>query len=160
MPLTGDNMHKDMQVDLTLANARVRNLKQVYELLSMAIAERTNIPQITLFDRLMDRENMASSGIGDGVAIPHLRFRRLHKPFTALMSLEKPIEFHAIDSKPVDLVCLVMSPEAEGALHLRRLSRITRHLRREEICERLREAKDVEIMRSVMMDPDGWLIAA
>ena len=78
---------------------------------------------------LLRREELGSTGIGRGVAIPHARLPDLQAPFGLLAKLKQPIEFDAIDGQPVDLVFLLLAPEGAGADHLKALARVSRLLR-------------------------------
>ena len=113
-----------------------------------------------LLDCMMDKEKDATSGVGHGVAIPHLKLSGIDKPFTALVSLNNALDFEAPDNKPVDLVCLVISPESDGPLHLRRLSRISRMLHNESLHEKICETDDADAIHALFMAPEEWMMAA
>jgi nitrogen PTS system EIIA component len=92
---------------------------------------------------LWERERLGTTGVGHGIAIPHARVPELKKVFGYFARLEQPVNFEAIDDKPVDLVFLLLSPEAAGADHLQALATVSRFLRDPVLCQRLRSAKDV-----------------
>lgn len=157
------DIYEDIFIDLVLPANKAGSQKQMFRDLAAAASQKCSIPEQTIFDRLMDRERLASSGIGDGVAIPHLKFRRLQTPITALLVAETPASFRAVDDLPVDIVYMLLSPDVSGPVHLRRLSRITRFLRNHEVRRRIREAGhtgDAEALRSIFIAPEGWLMAA
>lgn len=151
---------KDLQVDLVITHMDAANKKQALEIIAAHMAQEIKCPQAMIYDRLMDKEKMASSGIGNGVAIPHMRILHMERPVTMLAKLATPITFKALDNKPVDVICTLISPRKDGPLHLRRLSRLTRMLGEENVLERIRESQDPDMIRSLMISPAGWLLAA
>src|SRR5215471_7040702 len=91
-----------------------------------------------LFDRLLERERLGSTGIGGGIAIPHGRMPSLTKPVGLFARLAHPVDFDSIDERPVDTVFLLLAPEGAGADHLKALARVSRLLRDRGLVEKLR----------------------
>jgi PTS system nitrogen regulatory IIA component len=106
-----------------------------------------------IFEVLLQRERLGSTGIGGGVAIPHAKLPRLEKLVGAFARLEKPIDFDAVDGEPVDLVFVLLAPEAAGADHLKALARIARLLRDPKVAEKLRTVADSDQMFGVLTAP-------
>jgi len=154
------NSVKDIQLDLVVPDLAAVNKKKVFQILAKQAAPFCGLDERDLFERLMEQEKQSGSGIGDGVAIAHLTPENLERPFVAFVKLEKPVAFQALDDEPVDLVCLVLSPEKDGPLHLQRLSRITRLMRHKALRRNLRSAQSESAIRSVMTDSAEWVIAA
>ena len=154
------NLEKDIQVDLVITDLKASNRKHALHILSQEICSFIPCHTSTLSDALMDAEQAGSSGIGDGVAIPHLKMKFLYRPFLALAVLAKPIKFDAIDQRPVDIIACLLSPELDGPLHLRRLSRLTRILKSRELCDVIRDTRDADTIRSLVLAPEGWMLAA
>lgn len=154
------DIEKDIHVDLVLPKLKMSCRKHIYQTLAREMAGYLRCPAILLFDRLMDKEKVSASGIGDGIAMPHLRVRGLEKPFTALMTLNSPVEFDTPDNRPVDLVCCLVSPERDGPLHLRRLSRLSRLFRNQQLKQKIIDSADADTIRSLLTAPDGWMLAA
>lgn len=99
---------------------------------------------------LVKREDLGSTGMGGGVAIPHARFHQVNKPLGMLVRLKKPIDFDAVDGKPVDIVFLLLLPEASGGEPLGALACIARKLRDPTVAAALRGARDgAEIYRTL-----------
>lgn len=153
-------MPNSVTIDVASARLKASTREQVFEKLSALVATHTSYPQQKIVNRLIEKEAVSISGVGNGVAIPHLKIRGLERRMTALVTLNKAVDFRALDDKFADIVCLLLSPESHGGLHLRGLSRISRLLRNEELCQNLREAKDAETLKSFFSNPDGWLLAA
>ena len=117
---------RDVQTDLILPDLKAANARQLFLTLANEVAIRTSMPADIVFEELTTKEQKSPSGIGDGVAIPHLKLAGLNEPFMMLVRLQDSIEFNAVDEQGVDLVFLLISPEKDGPLHLRRLARISR----------------------------------
>ncbi len=116
--------------------------KQVLQDLAEAAAAKTGLNEREIFNTLLDREKLGSTGIGNGIAIPHGKMADL-KEITGLVAfLEKPVDFDSLDDQPVDIVFLLLAPEAAGADHLKALARIARVLREPEMLEKLRNSHD------------------
>ena len=87
----------------------------------------------------MQREKLGSTGVGNGIAIPHGKLPKLDKLFGLFARLDRPVDFEALDGQPVDLVFLLLAPEGAGADHLKALARVARLLRDPEVARKLRE---------------------
>ena len=107
--------------------------------LAQKASELTNIDALTIFDAILERENLGSTGFGGGTALPHGRFADLNKVCAFFAKPAYPLDFDAIDNKPVDTVFLLMSPENSGADHLTALAMLSRILKDESTCNKLRE---------------------
>ncbi len=116
--------------------------KDALQALASSAAEATGLDKFALFDVLWERERLGTTGIGQSIAIPHARMPELKKVFGFFARLEEPVNFEAIDDKPVDLIFLLLSPEGAGADHLHALATVSRLLRDVKLCARLRAAKD------------------
>ena len=106
-----------------------------------------------IFEVLLQRERLGSTGICGGVAIPHGKLPKLDKLVGVFARLAKPINFDALDGEPVDLVFALLAPEAAGADHLKALARIARLLRDPEVAEKLRTVVDSDQMFAVLTAP-------
>ncbi len=153
-------MRYAIHFDLLCLDISAMSAKQVLQHLAKDCAAYISCDEHELLSALLLRERNAPSGIGGGVAIPHLQLPGLKERFVCLVTLQHPAEFGAADDQPADIVCLLLSPEAHGNIHLRGLSRITRMLQNPQLQKRLREAEDEQVMRAFLTDPDGWLLAA
>lgn len=136
--------------DRVLAGLRASDKRQVLtELARHAGASLALDPQIIL-DALLRREELGSTGVGQGVAMPHARIPGVERPFCLFARLERPIDFAAIDATPVDLVALVLTPADANADHLAALACVSRQLRNAETARRLRAARSpAELCRAL-----------
>ena len=118
--------------------------RELLQEMSANIAAVTNLDERTIFDTLLERENLGSTGFGGGTALPHGRFEGLEKVQVFLCKTSAPVAFEAIDDKPVDLVFFLLSPEGSGADHLTALAKISRILKDESICSKIRQMRSPE----------------
>ncbi len=138
--------------DVTIEAALADKKKLLQELARRAAAAVDLDPALVLAE-LEKREELGSTGIGGGVAIPHARFHQLRKPFGMLVRLKKPIAFEAVDGKPVDTIALLLLPDAREGERLGALACIARKLRDPTVMTALRKAPDGEdIHRSLTAD--------
>ena len=103
-----------------------------------------------VFDAVLQRERLGSTGIGNGIAIPHGKLTACTKIFGVFARIERPIEFEALDGAPVDLMFMLVTPEASGADHLKALARIARVLREPRLLAKLRATKDASALFGVL----------
>jgi PTS system nitrogen regulatory IIA component len=100
----------------------------------------------------MERERLGTTGVGNGIAIPHGKLANLDKLYGLFARLEKPIDFQAIDKQPVDLIFLLLAPESAGADHLKALARVSRLLRDKQVCEKLRGTDSQEALFALLTE--------
>lgn len=129
-----------LHIDSFIYGLKADSKEQVLKNIAWKIGRDTNADMTWIAEQLLLSEEREASGIDGGVAIPHIKSTPLKKPHVLLAKLETPIDFGSIDGEPVDLVCVVLSPQMDGVLHLRRLSRITRLFRESFVLEKLRNA--------------------
>ncbi len=132
---------------------RANSKKQVLQLLSEKAAELTGLPEREVFDTILQRERLGSTGVGNGIAIPHGKLNGVNKITGVFARLENPVEFEALDDQPVDLVFLLLAPESAGADHLKALSRIARVLRDSGTVEKIRATGDAAAIHSFLSEP-------
>ena len=125
--------------------------KQALLELSDRAAALSGLDAREIFDALIQRERLGSTGIGGGIAIPHGKLAKCQKIFGVFARLEKPIDFDALDDAPVDLIFLLIAPESAGADHLNALSRVARVLREQSLISTLRSTRDASALYSVLV---------
>jgi PTS system nitrogen regulatory IIA component len=135
------------------ASLRVKNKKQALRELAARAALITGLDERQIFDTLLQRERLGSTGVGRGIAIPHARMGGLSRIATVFAQLEEPIDFEALDNEPVDLVFVLLAPEQAGADHLKALASISRVLRDPQTLEKLRAARDRDALYAVLTEP-------
>ncbi|MGD9502177.1 MAG: PTS IIA-like nitrogen regulatory protein PtsN [Methyloceanibacter sp.] len=131
---------------------RAKTKKQLLQDLSARAAKITGLRERDIFDVLLQRERLGSTGLGHGVAIPHAKLPGLKRIVGVFARLAEPIDFEAIDGQKVDIVVLLLAPEGAGADHLKALARISRLLRDGAVVEKLRTAKDAAALYAVLTE--------
>jgi PTS system nitrogen regulatory IIA component len=133
-------------------NLRVTNKKQLLQELAKRAAPLVERHERAIFDTLLERERLGSTGIGNGTAVPHGRVPGLQRIFGYFGRLERPIDFEAIDDQPVDLVFLLLTPDSAGADHLKALARISRLMRERIMCDKLRGTDRADALYALLTD--------
>lgn len=118
--------------------------------LSGLASERTGIDADTILGLLINRERLGSTGIGNGVAIPHANVPGLNAPLTFLVRLKRPVDFEAIDDMPVDIVFLALSPAHKGSSHLNLLACIARSARSDMWLRTVRQASSSAALHTLL----------
>jgi PTS system nitrogen regulatory IIA component len=129
---------------------RVGSKKQALQELSARAAELLKRDEREIFETLNQRERLGSTGVGNGIAIPHGKLAKMDRLFGIFARLDKPIDFEALDGDPVDLIFLLLAPEAAGADHLKALARIARLLRDQEVANKLRTTRDPSMIHAIL----------
>jgi nitrogen PTS system EIIA component len=132
---------------------KVNAKKQALLELAGRAAELTGLDERNILDVLQQREKLGSTGIGNGIAIPHGKLAKLDRMFGLFARLERPIDFEALDGQPVDLMFVLLAPESAGADHLKALARVARLLRSADTAKMLRDARDAEAIYAVLTMP-------
>src|ERR1700740_2320428 len=146
--------------DLIAPNAilpalKVNNKKQVLQELAARAAALTGQNERAIFDLLVQREQLGSTSMRNGIAIPHVKMPALSRLFGLFARLERPVDFDALDNQPVDLVFLLLAPEGAGADHLQALARIARLMRDQTVVHKLRATHDAESLYAVLAMPSA-----
>ena len=127
-----------MTPDSVITGLKINSKKQVLQELAQKAAKISGLEERTIFDVILERERLGTTGVGNGVAIPHGRMKSLDKVHGFFMKLDNPIDFESVDNKPVDLVFMLLAPEGAGADHLKALAKVSRLLRDDIICSKIR----------------------
>jgi PTS system nitrogen regulatory IIA component len=127
-----------IEVSSVMPALKANSKKQLLQLLAEKAAAVTGLPEREVFDTILQRERLGSTGVGNGIAIPHGKLPGIRKITGVFARLETPVDFEALDDQPVDLVFLLLAPETAGADHLKALSRIARVLRDGDTVSKIR----------------------
>ena len=142
-----------LRLDSIVCDAEASSKKQLLEMLADLASEKTGLDKRSILDALIERERLGTTGIGRGVALPHTRLGALKRIFCAFIKTT-PVDFEAVDDKPIDLAFLLLVPEEAGADHLKALARLSRLLRNESVASALRQAKDPETVYKLIEEND------
>jgi nitrogen PTS system EIIA component len=132
---------------------RASNKEQLLQDLASRAATLLNLDAQTICNALRAREELGSTGLGNGFALPHARIEGLDRLFGMFTRLNRPIHFDSIDGKPVDLAFLLLISPAAGSEHLAALASISRYLRDKEFAAKLRKAPSASALGSLLCGP-------
>ena len=135
-----------------LPSLKANSKKQALQALAEKAAAMTGLEERDIFETLIQREKLGSTGVGGGIAIPHGKLASLDRIFGLFARLPKPIDFEALDEQPVDLVFLLLAPEGAGADHLKALARIARLFREPGVAGKLRASTDKSALYAVLTE--------
>jgi len=139
--------------DAVAPHLKATSKKQLLQELAARAAKLTGLSERRIFETLNERERLGSTGMGQGIAIPHGRLGGLARITGMFARLDAPIDYDAMDDQPVDLVFLLLVPEGSGADHLKALARVSRLLRNQPVCEKLRAASQPAALYALLTDP-------
>ena len=125
--------------------------KKVIQELAARAAKLSGQSDRAILEVLLQREKLGSTGVGNGVAIPHGKLPKLERLFGLFARLEKPVDFESMDNQPVDLIFLLLAPENAGADHLKALAKVARLLRDPDVARKLRDSRDADAIYNVLM---------
>lgn len=145
-----DSLDYLLTSDRIVASAKWNSRKQVLLEMAGLLAAETGLDKDTLFEGVMERERLGSTGVGEGVAIPHVRSAHIEAPMGVFVRLVEPVDFNAIDDRPCDLIFMLLTPEDAGADHLRALSRVARLLRQESVRSAIRKSPSIEAISAIL----------
>jgi PTS system nitrogen regulatory IIA component len=141
--------------EAVLASLKAQTKKQLLQELAARAQARTHLPEKQIFETLNERERLGTTGVGAGIAIPHGRMAGAIVITGVFARLESAIDYEAVDGQPVDLIFMLLAPENAGADHLKALARVSRLLRNQQICEKLRAAQSPEALYAILVDQTG-----
>ncbi len=130
----------------------VSSKKQTLTELARRAAEHLGLDQREVFETLLERERLGTTGVGNGIAIPHGKLNSVSRPIGLFARLDKPVDFDSVDDMPVDLIFLLLAPETAGADHLKALARVSRVLRDQSICKKLRGSNEKDAIYALLID--------
>ncbi len=139
-----------IEVPAIMPALKANSKKQLLQLLSEKASTMTGIPEREVFDIILQRERLGSTGVGNGIAIPHGKLAGVKRITGVFARLDQPVDFEALDDQPVDLVFLLLAPEGAGADHLKALSRIARLLRDADTVAKIRGTKDAAAIHAFL----------
>lgn len=125
--------------------------RQALQVVAAAAAQALGVDEDRVFDALMEREALGSTGLGSGVAVPHARLAGLDSVRAVFVRLDTPVPYEAIDDRPVDLMFALFAPPRDGAEHLRALAAVSRALRSSGLREQLRQAHTPDAIHALFV---------
>jgi nitrogen PTS system EIIA component len=142
-----------LKPEAVLPSLKVNSKKQALHELAAHAAKLTGLAERDIFDTLLQRERLGSTGIGDGIAIPHGKPAKIAQLTGIFARLDRPIDFEALDSQPVDVIFVLLAPEQAGADHLKALARVARVLREPGTLDKIRTTRDATALYALLTEP-------
>ena len=139
-----------IEVSAIMPALKANSKKQALQLLAEKAARITGLPEREIFDTVLRREKLGSTGVGNGIAIPHGKIPGVRRITGVFARMEQPVDFDSLDDQPVDLVFLLLAPEGAGADHLKALSRIARMLRDADTVAKIRGTSDAAAIHAFL----------
>jgi PTS system nitrogen regulatory IIA component len=131
----------------------IKTKRDVLERLANEASKRSGHPAADIFEALNDRESLGSTGLGNGIAVPHGKFAGLKSVIAVFIKLDVPVDFESVDDRQVDLVMMLLAPMGAGADHLKALARVARVLRTDSVAESLRRSDDPARLYAILTQP-------
>ncbi|EMC2456634.1 TPA: PTS IIA-like nitrogen regulatory protein PtsN [Vibrio cholerae] len=141
-----------LSLDCTKSAVQCSSKKRALEIISEIAALHTGQNATELFECMLSREKMGSTGIGNGIAIPHARMSDSENAVAVLLQCEEPIEFDSIDNRPVDLLFALLVPEDQCKEHLKTLACMAERLNDKQILKQLRNAESDQELFNIMVN--------
>ncbi len=135
-------------------DTEVTSKKKLLELIANIAADQTQLPESTIYNNLLNRERLGSTGLGQGFAVPHARLAELEQTLGCFFRLREPVNFEAPDDQPVDLVFTIIIPEEATEEHLMILSSLARLFSDAGLCAAVREAGSREEIARIIADAE------
>ncbi len=141
-----------ISADAILPKLKAASKKQALQEMSEVAAKLTGMPERQIFEVLLERERLGTTGVGQGIAIPHGKLAKLNHIYGVFARLEQPVDFDSLDERPVDLIFLLLAPESAGADHLKALAKVSRLLRDRKVCEKLRSTDSIDAIYALLTE--------
>lgn len=136
--------------DMILVGISPPNRKAALAAIAQQMAWTTDVPAERILDALNEREKLGSTGFGGGIAIPHGRLPEISDMTGCIAVLASPVDYDAVDGRPVDILFALLAPEDGGVEHLKTLARVSRAFRDQRFLARLRGARDAAAVRAIL----------
>ncbi len=146
------NLRDLVTPDAILPSLKATSKKQALQAIAEKAASLTGLSEQEICETLQKREKLGSTGVGNGIAIPHGKLPELERIFGLFARLPKPIDFESLDEQPVDLIFLLLAPEGAGADHLKALAHVARLFREPSVLVKLRATDDPAALYSVLTE--------
>ncbi len=141
-----------LSLEAVIPNLKASSKKQALQDLAKHASGVSGQSERAIFDVLLERERLGTTGVGNGIAIPHGKLSPMERLYGLFARLERPIDFDSIDDRPVDLIFLLLAPESAGADHLKALARVSRLLRDPAVREKLRDTKSQDALYALLTE--------
>jgi len=135
-------------------DTEISSKKKLLQLIANIVTDRTKLSESMIYNNLLNRERLGSTGLGQGFAVPHARLKDLDKTMACFFRLKEAVNFEAPDNQPVDLVFSIIIPEEATEEHLLILSSLARMFSREEVCDAIRNATSKDEIAQIIQSAE------
>jgi len=142
-----------LRADALITLPNVASKKRLLQAISETLALESDVSESDVFNALQSRELLGATGMGRGIAVPHARMAEATRVVGVFVRLGEGVDYEAIDRQPVDLVFGLLAPEDAGSDHLKALARVSRTLRDEATCQKLRSTDDPNALYAILVEP-------
>lgn len=143
-----------LSLDCTKSAVQCSSKKRALEIISELAASHSGINSTELFQCMLSREKVGTTGIGNGIAIPHGRLHDTDKAIAVLLQCEEPIDFNSVDNRPVDILFALLVPEDQCKIHLKTLGKMAERLNNKAVLKQLRRAQSDQELFDIMIGDD------
>ncbi len=154
------NLAEIIDARAVLPHLKAQNKKQLLQELAQAMGSIVAVDHRIIFETLLTREKLGSTGLGQGIAIPHGRLPNIKRVYGLFARLATPVAYDSVDGEPVDLIFVLLSPDQAGADHLTALARISRLLREPDTIKKLRGTDSAEGLYAILTEPKATTTAS
>ncbi len=147
------NLADIISAQAVIPHLKAHNKKHLLQELAQAMAPIVVVDHRIVFESLLTREKLGSTGLGQGIAVPHGRLPNITRVYGLFARLSAPVPYDSVDGEPVDLVFVLLSPDQAGADHLKALARISRLLRESDTIKKLRGTETAEGLYAILTEP-------
>ena len=149
------NINDILQPGSVRSVSSISSKKRLLQEVADMAASNYGLSESVVFDALQEREGLGPTGVGQGVALPHARLKDLDRVVAVFLRLEKPVDFEATDRQPVDLFFCLLAPEDAGVEHLKALALVSRTMRQQQVCQKLRANDDANTLFTILTDSES-----
>ncbi|MCF8496117.1 MAG: PTS sugar transporter subunit IIA [Alphaproteobacteria bacterium] len=153
-------MPENSRIDLVHPRIRPKTAHQIFDGFAEELSALSDCSNHFLKQVFSAPETNFRASLHEGTALVDLQIHGPRRSVIALATLEEPLDFMPLAEGSADIVCFILSPQTDGAVHLRTLSRLSRLLKNTDFCENIRKMPDAETIRMLAANPEGWLLAA
>jgi nitrogen PTS system EIIA component len=146
-----------LSTDRIFTDAEISSKKRLLEFIAEKAAEELDLSQNTIYNHLLERERLGSTGLGKGFAVPHARLENLTHTLTYFLKLNEAVKYDAVDQVPVDLIFVIFIPEASTQEHLQILASLAKLFSSEELCKQVRLASRADQILEIISQAEASL---
>lgn len=152
---TGMDLSSLLTSDAVKVLSDVSSKKRLMQSISELAETLVNVPAARIFEALQERESLGPTSVGHGIALPHARLAEVENVTGAFIRLERPLDFGAADRQPIDLVFVLLAPLESGVDHLKALALVSRTLRDQALCSKLRANNDPSALYALLTEGEA-----